>query len=325
MDKIWITWECQRRNRELSAALQAKFFELAEIDRIKNPLRKYIRGIWQTYDILRQEKPRIVFCQNPSLILSLFLVLVKRPMGFRVCVDAHNAGLYPAEGRSSLLMLLARIVQRLGDLTLVTNDNLCAIVVANGGRGFVLPDRIPSINKTPARPLRGKHNILFICSYGADEPYQAVFEAARNLPTDICIYVTGNYRKKGLEPESLPENVILTGFVPEQEYLDLLNSVDATIDLTTRENCLVCGAYEAVAVGKPMILSKTEALQKYFSLGAVYSGNTPSELEEAILKVLSEKNVLEKGVRELKIMREKEWDSMKKALEDHLLQLSVQG
>ena len=67
-----------------------------------------------------------------------------------------------------------------------------------------------------------------------------------------------------------------------------MNSVDATIDLTTRENCLVCGAYESLAAGKPMILSKTRALMNYFSQAAVYVEHTAEDLERGIHEALKQ-------------------------------------
>lgn len=321
MKKIWITWENQRRNRELSAAVGAAFFELVEIDQIKNKLKKYSAGLSRTLQILWKEKPDVIFCQNPSLVLSLFLVLIKRLWHTKVCVDAHNAGLFPAEGRSFLLLMLARVVQRLADLTIVTNENLKMEVERNGGKAFVLPDRIPHIQKVERRNLKGRSNILFICSYGADEPYREVFKAASLLPPDICIYVTGNYHKKGIDPISLPSNLILTGFVEEKEYLALLNSVEATIDLTTREDCLVCGAYETVAVEKPMILSDTQALREYFCLGTVYVSNTAEGIRKAIEKVLSERESLEKEIKVLKELLSREWEARKENLEQSLFRL----
>jgi hypothetical protein len=70
----WITWENQRRNRELSKSLGIPLFELSEIDNISNPFRKYVTGIIKTLKILLEEKPELVICQNPSLVLALFLV-----------------------------------------------------------------------------------------------------------------------------------------------------------------------------------------------------------------------------------------------------------
>jgi hypothetical protein len=311
---FWITWENQRRNRELSRAMGVTLCEWKEIDGIRNPLKKYARGLLMTALLLYREKPSLVFCQNPSLVLSLFLVGVKKLAGFKVCVDAHNAGLFPREGRSRTLGMLSRFVQRHADLTIVTNENLGSHVMMNGGKPFILPDRIPEIPMTENRPLQGSSNILFICSYADDEPYDLVFEAASGLGEDVCIYVTGNFHKKGIDPGNLPANLILMGYVPEEEYVKMLRSVDATIDLTSREDCLVCGAYESVAAEKPQILSDTQALRSYFSKGAVYASHSSQSIREAISKLLEHKAILEEETRMLKLERQREWELRKKDL-----------
>ena len=321
-NSIWITWENQRRNRELSKALGIKLFELSEVDQIKSRFKKYVIGITKTLKIYIRERPNIVFCQNPSLILSLFFVLLKKLAGIKVVVDAHNGGLFPKEGRSLLLGHIARFVQRKADLTVVTNESLKKHVESNGGRGFVLPDKIPNIPITIPKKLKGRVNLLFICSYADDEPYEIVFKAAQNISPEICIYVTGNYQKKGIQQKQLPDNVVLTGFIPEDEYIEMLNSVDATIVLTSRENCLVCGAYETVAVEKPMILSNTNALKHYFSKGTIYTENTIEGLESAISDLLRKKDELNTQVRELKISRETDWQKKKEELEKRFFNYS---
>jgi len=98
----------------------------------------------------------------------------------------------------------------------------------------------------------------------------------------------------------------------------MLNSVDATIILTSRENCLVCGAYETVAVEKPMILSDTKALRDYFSMGAVYTENTIEGIKNAILEMIRKKEELSKEVKTLKKIRHSEWLEKKKNLEKRL-------
>jgi len=317
-NSIWVTWENQRRNRELSKALGIKLFELSEVDQIKSRFKKYVIGITKTLKIYIRERPNIVFCQNPSLILSLFFVLLKKLAGIKVVVDAHNGGLFPKEGRSLLLGHIARFVQRKADLTVVTNESLKKHVESNGGRGFVLPDKIPNIPITIPKKLKGRVNLLFICSYADDEPYEIVFRAAQNISPEICIYVTGNYQKKGIQQKQLPDNVVLTGFIPEDEYIEMLNSVYATIVLTSRENCLVCGAYETVAIGKPMILSRAEALTSYFNLGAVYSENTGEGMEKAIKEVIEREKELTAQVRELKSIRQREWEGKRQRFEEIL-------
>lgn len=291
---IWITWENQRRNRELAKALDIKIHELSEIDRIGNRFEKYATGIWKTLVLLANERPKIVFAQNPSIVLSFLLVCLKPFARFTVFIDAHNAGLFPKEGRSWLLGKISRYIQSSADLTIVTNEQLKRHVEGNGGRAFVLQDKIPDIPIRKPSALKGEYNLLFICTYAEDEPYQEVFQAAGKLAQKVCIYVTGNYKKKNISLESAPGNIIVTGFVPEEEYIQLLNSVDATMILTERENCLVCGAYETLAVGKPMILSDTTALREYFRKGAIYTRNNAADICNAV-------NMLVDNIEKLRI------------------------
>ena len=112
-----------------------------------------------------------------------------------------------------------------------------------------------------------------MCTFGPDEPYLAVLEAARLIDPEIGIYVTGDPRGKA-DPEAWPDHVVFCGRVTWERYDQLLCSVNGVIDLSTRERCLLCGAYEAVAAGKPMILSRTQTLMGYFARGAVFTDHT---------------------------------------------------
>jgi hypothetical protein len=141
-----------------------------------------------------------------------------------------------------------------------------------------------------------------------------VFEAARLMGDDVRIHVTGDYRKKGIDPESVPRNVELMGYIPEERYVGMLRSVDATIDLTSREHCLVCGAYESLAVEKPQVLSDTRALRTYFSKGAVYASHSARSIRDAIASVLENSLKLEEEARVLKRERQIEWEESRAAL-----------
>jgi glycosyltransferase involved in cell wall biosynthesis len=319
---IWLSWENQRRNRELSTALNIPLFEFAEIDSIENPLLKYILGLTKTILVVIKTKPKIVFCQNPSIVLSLLILIFKIISDLRVVIDAHNAGLFPLGSQYKILNWLSRIIQRYADLTIVSNDKLKMQVELNRGRAFVLQDKIPELNSNLLKNLKGKYKILFICTYADDEPFEMVFEAAKYIKKDIFIYVTGNFNKKSINPGELPANVILTGFMPDNEYVAMLYSVDATIDLTNRENCLVCGAYESTAAGKPMILSKTRALMEYFNQGVVYVEHNIDDIANGIAEVIERRNELSLQVRDLKKIKAAEWHGKKIELEATLRNLA---
>ena len=79
------------------------------------------------------------------------------------------------------------------------------------------------------------------------------------------------------------ENIILTGFISDSDYHDLIESCDAMIVLTRRDDCLTCGAYEALSSCKTGVLSDTEVLRKTFGDAFLYS---KADKEDILDKVL---------------------------------------
>lgn len=299
---VWVSWERQRRNRTLSAALGASLYELNT--RLPRVLR-YILLPWATLLLFIRHKPDYIFAQNPSLALALFAALYGRATATPTIIDAHNAGLFPLEGRSERLNRLARFIIRKATVTIVSNDGLTETVRNAGGTPFVLPDPLPSFSvaisrrEEPTADRKGR--ILFICTWAKDEPYLEVLEASRQLDLSISLVVTGNFRNVRCEALSaLPCNVTLLGYVTDTQFQQELADSDIIMDLTTRDNCLVCGAYEAVALGKPLITSDTAALRSYFYKGAVYTKPDPAAIAEAILEALGKRDELAKEVGELK-------------------------
>jgi glycosyltransferase involved in cell wall biosynthesis len=220
-----------------------------------------------------------------------------------VVVDAHNAALIPLEADGpAWLRWLCRAAVRHADLTIVTNDRLAEVVVANGGRPFVLPDRIPELPRARHRPRTdGRRQVMFICTFAPDEPYMNVLEAAGRLDPQVTVYMTGNPKHRAASLRAAaPSNVVFTGFIPEEEYIDLLQTSDAVIDLTTREDCLVCGAYEGVAAERPLILSGTNAIRTYFDQGVRYTDNSAEDLAQAMQDVLHSGDQATQAIRTLK-------------------------
>lgn len=301
---VWITWEKQRRNQGISSALGWELYDI-----VYNDCRviRYLKSFVKTLSILKAEKPAFVAAQNPSIVLALMVVLLKFVFGYTCIIDAHNAGLFPFEGRSKVLNFAARLIQRLSDWTIVTNSVLAEIVNKNG-KAIVLPDKIPyPPSVTRAANLKGMVNLAFICSFSLDEPYHEVIEAARSIPDDIFIYITGKFKDK-LSEEEMPPNVKLLGFIPDNQYWDLISTVDGIMVLTTRDDCLVCGAYEAVALKKPMILSSTQAIKSYFHSGCIYTRPDSDEIQKAILQFIEAKARLSEEVVALEKKLRTEWE-----------------
>ncbi len=313
--RIWISWETHRRNQTTSKALGARLFE---IDYSKtNSLMRYLRAIIKTVFLLLRERPKLIFVQNPSMVLAVLALQFGYLSRTPVIVDAHNAGLKPFAGEKRWANRLARHIMRSASLTIVTNSGLAEYVKNNGGRPAILPDPLPNfIWEQRLVSLKGKINILFICTWASDEPYIEMMTAAAFLDKSICIYITGNSKgKENALGKSLPENVILTGYVTEEEYISLLHTADIIIDLTTRDNCLVCGAYEAIAVEKPLILSDTPAIREYFSHGALYTNNTAVNIAQQIRDCVERIEDIQNEVKQFKKDITVRWERIKHDLE----------
>jgi hypothetical protein len=211
-------------------------------------------------------------------------------------VDAHNEAVEPFINLSRAICFLTRWVLRKADLTIVTSKQLASAVSAAGGRPFVLPDRVPHPPKERPKHIPGEFSLVLICTYAPDEPLREVLEAVGDL--DVTLYVTGN--KKKCDPailESAPRNVIFTGFLAEQEYWDYLRACDAIIDLTTMPNCLVCGGYEAAALGQSLLLTLSDAASDLFGNAALYTDNTPPDIKRAILELQAQGSVLREQMK----------------------------
>ncbi len=323
-DAVWISWELHRRNQSMSKKLGVKLLELVDTCR---GLRRYYRLLYRTANVLVRERPRIVFVQNPSLVLAFFVVIVGRLAGRIVVVDAHNIGIY-FEHRHALTrrigQLLNNVIVWSARLIIVTNTYLAERVEQLGGRGFVLPDPFPEFANHKRVTLKGVHNVLFICSYADDEPYMELVEGANGLRRDVYVYVTGDHKGKEL-PETPPENVIFTGYLPNEVYIDYLHSVDVIVDLTFRENCMVAGAYEGVSAEKGLVLSDKTVLREYFGEAAVYTDNSSEDICRKIEIALKRSTVLSKNAKEIKFRKSVYWDERRVCLEGAIRGLSMGG
>lgn len=282
MKSIWITWEVQRRNRELSTAFGAELIEMSELQRLPKWM-KYIFGLFETISLLIRKRPGTVFCQNPSIVLSFLMVVVGLVTKIKVIVDAHYDGVVKT---NRILSRILRFIHRHADYTIVTNSNHANVIRSRGGSPLILQDKLPTFEDrfrfTPPKP----NTVLVITTFSPDEPISEIFEAARMLDFRGTKFLfTGKHLGK-VDYSKVPDNVQLLGYVPEEEFIRNIFRASVVVDLTTNEDCLVCGAYEAISAGKPIILSDTLALRAYFGTGAAYCPNTASSIAATITYVI---------------------------------------
>lgn len=310
---IWVTWEKQRRSIELASVLGVEIHILTDNDRLPR-FARYIFLSIRTMLLLICLKPQIVFAQNPSMILAFLLCISKDIFEFRLIIDRHSNFKFHTTTKKNLkwkiFHFLSKFTVKHAHLTVVTNQFLLETINSWGGTGYILQDKLPTMNLGEPIILNGEINIVYICSYSDDEPIEEVIESARTIPFNWTIYITGKIKTHRLPARhSIPNNIILTNYLSEKQYQDLLVSADLLLILTKQEHTLTCGAYEAISLLKPFIISDTKALREYFFSGAVYcdTSHSPESISGSIIKGIRNKKQLSLEIQELKNSIEKQW------------------
>ena len=320
---VWAPFSIRAQN--LSENLGAKLFLLNYKfkKKIYSPI-KYPVLFAKTLKILAKEKPDVIIIQVPPIFCIIPVMLYKKLLGGRkgrcsIIIDAHTG----AFGRPwSYVKSLNKLLMKKSNLLIITNKQLQNNVLHDYGiNTTILEDRIPNpkISSFACESYKDKYakqgasytnKIAFVCSFAPDEPLENVVTAAALLP-EVQFYVTGDHSRAQNKKQVLEQktgNIVFTGFLSYDEYMYLLQYVDAVVVLTNRDQTMLSGAYEAMAVGKPLITSNWDCLQQYYNKGTICTDNSPEGIKKAIDAALVKKEHLVKEMVQLKDERLKEWE-----------------
>jgi hypothetical protein len=270
----------------------------------------------KTLQILRKERPRIIICQSPPIACGFIAMVYRYLFAWtskpKILIDIHTGAIMKPWSKN-----VSRLIMKHASVNIVINKEQQNLLIQKYKiRPIVLEDPIPdftdillSAKKQQGYKIEQKaiFNVAVISTFAYDEPLQAVLDAASELP-NVYFYITIN--KKNAEKKLLikkSDNVVLTGFLDYNIYVDLLQKVDVIMDLTTDNKSLVAGAYEAVALEQPLITSNWIPLRRYFNKGTIYTDNSPDDIRKAIIVAMKKKEELSKEMHQLKIERTKEW------------------
>ena len=248
-------------------------------------LVKYAVQWVHTIALLVRRRPRVVFVTSPPIFAASAVYLYALVFRARFVIDFHSGCFIEEHWRR--WDRLQRFLARRAALNLVHNRDNARAIESWGAPYVVFPSIPPAIAARPrsAAP-RERPLAVYICSFKTDEPVDSFLDAARGLE-EVDFLVSG--RAPADVAARLPGNVRLTGFLGEEEYNGLLADADLIIALTTRADTLLYGAQEAIALHKPLVLSRTPTLEAYFPEGTVFADNTAEALRQGIRDALRRK------------------------------------
>jgi glycosyltransferase involved in cell wall biosynthesis len=217
----------------------------------------------------------------PPVFCPLVALWAARRRGLHVAIDLHSGGLNDARWRWSFGMM--RWAIRQAKAVIVTNPDLLEGQGTGSTPVLVIQDPFWTGGGREAGPpaMPGRSYAVFPASGAADEPIEALAEAAALLEGEVEIVVTGDHQARPERP-----GLRLTGFLPAGEFQDLMADATVVLALTTREATMQRAAYEGLQLGCPLVCSDTRVLRRVLANAAVFVENTGPAIAAGIREAM---------------------------------------
>ena len=271
---LFITWYPSCRRSDALAAALGGDSHLVHRLLFKQPwiaAFKYLGQSLDTLVILVRARPDVVLVAAPPVVAVLWVRICCRLLRSRYVVDAHT-GVFD-DRRWTWLTWLTKRLCRSAAATITTGDVMRCVVEDWGALATVVAT-VPIETSRVQRAELGKgSHVVVVNSFSQDEPLAEVLAAAATLP-EVGFHVTGSPRHaRGKVPKVAPGNLRFTDWLSDDQYLEYLAAADAVLCLTKADHTMQRGAYEAMALGRPLVTSDLPLLRGVFSQGTVFVEN----------------------------------------------------
>jgi glycosyltransferase involved in cell wall biosynthesis len=268
-------------------------------------LAGWTRSARATRRVLVQMAPgSVVVAMGPPAFNVLLCCLLGPRLGVRVVVDAHS-GVWNDAAWAWSRRLVDNALRR-ADLLLVTDPailSLCsaptalvrsieehtAVADAGGVPTMPLHDPLPPAGSRREHRPRERPLVVYPASGASDEPVAAVDGAADLLAGEADVVITGR------TPPTSSSGARRTGFLADAEYRELLGEAAVVLALTLREATMQRAAYEALALGTPIVSSDTRVLRSWLVGAAEFTGPEPQSIAAAVRRALGASQSLSAG------------------------------
>lgn len=291
----WTSWH--GRSASLAERLDLRpLFLPRRIWKLPFVLRHPLSFFWMVFHLLRH-RPRVVAVMSPPPLAVWTAALYGRATGAFVLFDFHSGTFNDPKWRWATGSVLSSA--RRG-LALVTNQRHLEICSNRGVPVELVHDLVIDVpdGGASAPDPPASDAVLVIASHANDEPMDVVLDAAALLPSRE-FNITGSAAPDFARRAGRLPNVRLTGFVDAATYADLVREASLLICLTTREDTMQRGGYEALAYGKPLVTSRTTVLKEFFGSAACFAGPNAAELAAAIELAMDNRPELSAAMVEL--------------------------
>lgn len=305
-NRIWLSWNNSRRSRTLGR-------ELGLVSLIKeiqgNAIKRHFLSFIWTISILACYRPRTIYCQYSYILLVILAIYRKlAPYTVMIICDCHTKALMRNTlYLSSTFNKLKRISFTCAQVVIVSNEENKKKALLFHGNIIIVPDLLPTLlpNNNAEKNYINSPYVVFSLSYDTDEPIDAILASTKYIKPHIQLYLTGK-PPLWLMQFQFPQNVHLTDFLDEDQYVNLLSRAACIVGLTTESGCLQSSGYEAISLNIPFVTSNTSMLRLFFGDAAIYTGSHHTEISSAIEFAIENRKHFKKNIKLLKHHRRKE-------------------
>jgi len=305
---VFISWQpyCSRSDhiaRELGGESNKIYYSFFG-SRYSTVLFKYFFQLCKTLWILFKKRPQIVFVMSPPVFANIPVYIYSKIFKTEYVIDAHTGAFNNPLWKT--VQGMQKFFFQSAAVTITTNETLKLKAEEWGATSIVIPDVPILITDISSSELDGSINILLINTFASDEPLSNFLEATRFFP-DVSFYISGKFNDKNMDILNHSSNVKFTNFLPDRKFYGLLSDVDIAIALTTKDNTMQRGAYEAIYAGTPVITSNWEVLRKNFPQGSIFVDNSVEGIAMGIDEALLRLDQLKQEALELKRIKMQNW------------------
>ncbi|HTO29945.1 MAG TPA: glycosyltransferase [Pararhizobium sp.] len=258
----------------------------------------YLSRMIETLRILMRERPSSVVCLNQPPMLPMMCWLYGCFTGAVVIMDFHSGAISKSQWK--IFLPLIRQIARRSPFT-ICHNRIDGKVVASWDARVVHILSIPrdGLDSVSYKLRDGRPLFLFSCSFAEDEPVEVALEAMKACP-EFDFVISGNYRKRQLDPASQPAHIKLAGFMDFSDYLATMAQSIAVISLSTRPHIMQMAVEEALSAGIPVVTNISPTLSEVLGEGGVFSELNAPSLAVAFRDVARQYDRHIKGILEAK-------------------------
>jgi len=280
---VAVAWDNhQGRTQALADALggRALYLRSRPKQKLALPVRYLVDGI-RMWRLLQRDRPPAVLVVTPPVIPPLVAWLWSLGHPCSVVVDCHTGAFHSWRWRWSMPLL--RLACRGARATLVHTTADEELVQAWNLKPLLVPDDIPEVAMAESSPvIAARPRVVVAGSLDGNEPVAATLAAARLLPEFEVRFTGDQHRVAARLRRDAPANVVFTGWLDYPQFLGELLASGVVAVFSTDPFIMNRAAFEAVGLGRPLVLSDLPLVRVRFGDAAVFSPNDPQLMADAI-------------------------------------------